>query len=1243
MPIPPLFPAGDRPPADVAVPAPVLAGLGPDAQPEPIPPSPAETGELLVAPPMEQSDDSPTIISRMPPRPVLTDGKNTDLHGQRLAHFELLEPIGVGGMAAVIRARDLQLDRCVALKILPPEMANDPENVLRFQREARAAARLDHEHIARVYFCGEDQSLHFIAFEFVEGENLRTIIDRRGPLPVRDGIHYLLQIATGLVHAAERGVIHRDIKPSNIIISPNGRAKMVDMGLARSLETPASGDLTHSGVTLGTFDYISPEQAMEPREADIRSDIYSLGCTFYHALTGQPPVPEGTAAKKLHHHQSVLPLDPRQLNPAIPDEVAAILGRMMAKDPKDRYQHPEELVQHLMAVAQKLGVGPESSSGVLYIEAPLPGPPRARPVLVAVLAAAALVALIVLLGQRTPEPAPPGAAPDSSKLAVANQSPPKDDGGRKPDDRGPNPAPVTVGPLQPPEPAAKSFTVRGPDSLKGLAAWLAQEAKEYTIYLACDLNLTADEAPAEGGARPVGLVFTNKVVHILPAPELVDHRPKITLSPPTQPVNTDLLAALTVNGGSVEVRGVQFEIDAGGGPQQMAAIRCRGGSTRVIGCDFRQAHPHEKSKLRDVQVDPDPEARSPGKTVVSLSRCLFLGVGYKEEDKTAFARSGQTALAIAGAARVSLADCAFGPHAAEVAVEPPGGASDLLQVRLSRCSALLNDDTAVFQLAGLKGCKLEVEQCLFSRPLPPADAEPVAVVPGQGAVLIRQTGASTDGDLKYEGADNRYHNLAAFWVKQQFERWEPETVSWESFRERVETDKNSQWLKDSPWESPKDLLALLDGEPNNVREAFRVNLRSLALRQQGDGTLGPVGAGSSPWDDLPLYKAKEIPALRKPDAVVGKKQRVVNPAVKEAGNGVYPNLLTAISDAGPDDLTILIKHNGELPVAPIPLEKPNLNLTIRPFEGYHPVLTLGETTEPNAALFRLHNGKLHLEGLRFHLHPKRDEFKSQSVVTLAGDGECTFQECVLTLEPGQGVPQAAVTLADPATVMKMDRGAASQVATLSFEKCFVRGDGDLLAVRASRPLALTVSNTLAALTGSLLTVEAAREDPTPAVSDPAINVTLSQTTAYLRRYLLYLKAGTDLKGLLQVRFDTSTCLFVAADQASALVHLDGPDTKREKWNKLLAWHPDHNAYVNFSQMLDQQPGGGQMAMEPYNSDDWKQFTGEDVTANRVKLLDPVPAEIRLHEVLPERFKLKSDTEPAPDFGARLDKLPLPRP
>src|SRR5262245_50579357 len=359
----------------------------------------------------EPSDDAPTVISKksaleeaVQALPA-TDAVAGSLRGRTLAHFELLEPIGVGGMAAVLRARDKQLDRFVALKILPPDMAKDAENVQRFHQEARAAARLDHENIARVFFCGDDQKLHFIAFEFVEGENLRTILDRRGRLPVREAVRYMLQIAAGLEHAASRGVVHRDIKPSNIIITPAGRAKLVDMGLARNMG-PQTDGLTQSGVTLGTFDYISPEQALEPRDAHTRSDIYSLGCTFYHMLTGQAPVPDGTAAKKLHHHQHVPPVDPRQLNPDIPDDLAAILGRMMAKEAKDRYQRPVQLVQHLMQVAQKVGAGEDVPEGVLFVDAPLPSVPRQRPLLVLAAGLLALGAIVLLLSLFNSDPAP---------------------------------------------------------------------------------------------------------------------------------------------------------------------------------------------------------------------------------------------------------------------------------------------------------------------------------------------------------------------------------------------------------------------------------------------------------------------------------------------------------------------------------------------------------------------------------------------------------------------------------------------------------------------------------------------------------------------------------------------------------------------------------------------------------------------------------------------------------------------
>jgi serine/threonine protein kinase len=393
---------------------------------EPTDDTPTMISKQAPAPPPVAPVSSATLPSGSPPagspppgsptataiKPATSETLMHSLRGRILAHFELIEPIGVGGMAAVLRARDTQLDRYVALKILPPDMAADEESVARFHQEAVSAAKLDHENIARVFFCGEDQKLHFIAFEFVEGDNLRTILERRGKLPVAEAVRYVLQVATGLEHAASRNVVHRDIKPSNIIITPTGRAKLVDMGLARSVG-PQRDQLTQSGVTLGTFDYISPEQALEPREADARSDIYSLGCTFYHMLTGRPPVPEGTAAKKLHHHQHVMPVDPRQLNPAVPDEVALILGKMMAKNARDRYQRPLHLVQHLMQVAQKVGVADDLPEGVLFVDAPLPTEPRKRPLLLVSLGALGLAMLLMVLSLAPPRP--PSVARPASK------------------------------------------------------------------------------------------------------------------------------------------------------------------------------------------------------------------------------------------------------------------------------------------------------------------------------------------------------------------------------------------------------------------------------------------------------------------------------------------------------------------------------------------------------------------------------------------------------------------------------------------------------------------------------------------------------------------------------------------------------------------------------------------------------------------------------------------------------------
>ena len=297
-------------------------------------------------------------------------------------------------------------------------MARDQENVTRFKQEGRAAARLDHENIARAFYCGEDQGLHFIAFEFVDGENLRTRIDRCGTIPPAECVRLMIQVAAGLGHAASRGVVHRDVKPSNLVLTPDGRIKIVDMGLARHTGSHSvNGGVTQSGTTLGTFDYISPEQALDPRRADVRSDIYSLGCEFYHALTGRPPVPEGTAAKKLQAHQHEPVVDPREYNPLVPNALAAILAKMMAKDVARRYQTPADLVVDLSTLARMMdlpadAVPAEAAGTVPWSRLAAFGsePPR-LPIGLAVGIAGIAIAVAVLVGTNRPDPAPSPAWP----------------------------------------------------------------------------------------------------------------------------------------------------------------------------------------------------------------------------------------------------------------------------------------------------------------------------------------------------------------------------------------------------------------------------------------------------------------------------------------------------------------------------------------------------------------------------------------------------------------------------------------------------------------------------------------------------------------------------------------------------------------------------------------------------------------------------------------------------------------
>lgn len=263
--------------------------------------------------------------------------------------YKLLELLGSGGMGSVLLCEHVLMGRLVALKILPIN-PNEPGAVERFYREARAVAALDHPNIVRAYDMDRNDKVHFLVMEYVEGVSLHQLVKKHGPLDIRRAAHYIAQTAAGLEHAHQCGWVHRDIKPGNLLLNRQGTVKILDMGLARFFEERY--DVTRryeENAVIGTADYISPEQATTPHEVDIRSDIYSLGATFYFLLTGRAPFEEGTVAQKLLWHQVRKPPAIRSLRPDVPAEMEAVVEKMMAKSRLERFQTPKEVIGALSA------------------------------------------------------------------------------------------------------------------------------------------------------------------------------------------------------------------------------------------------------------------------------------------------------------------------------------------------------------------------------------------------------------------------------------------------------------------------------------------------------------------------------------------------------------------------------------------------------------------------------------------------------------------------------------------------------------------------------------------------------------------------------------------------------------------------------------------------------------------------------------------------------------------------------
>jgi serine/threonine protein kinase len=262
--------------------------------------------------------------------------------------YRLLEPLGAGNMGAVFKALDTTLDRPVAIKVMAPQHVNNPDAVARFHREAKALAKVSHPGIVQAYDAGEDHGRHFLVMEFVAGVNLSQTLKERGRITPPVAADLVYQAALGMEHAHERGLVHRDLKPGNLLLTPKGQIKILDLGLARFVQDQlGDGQITREGAGLGTPDYMAPEQFGDARHVDHRADIYALGCTLYHLLTGAVPFPGSSLTEKAAAHETAEPLAIETLAPDVPAGLILTVQRMMAKRPGERFQSAAEVAEAL--------------------------------------------------------------------------------------------------------------------------------------------------------------------------------------------------------------------------------------------------------------------------------------------------------------------------------------------------------------------------------------------------------------------------------------------------------------------------------------------------------------------------------------------------------------------------------------------------------------------------------------------------------------------------------------------------------------------------------------------------------------------------------------------------------------------------------------------------------------------------------------------------------------------------------
>lgn len=299
--------------------------------------------------------------------------------GLVFGEYRVLDRIGAGGMGVVLKAEHRRMKRLVAVKVLPSQAIQDDAAVRRFYKEVEAAARLMHPNIVTAHDAGEQDGMHYLVMEFVDGPDLATLLQKSGPLPVAQAVDYTIQSARGLEYAHQRGVVHRDIKPSNLLLNQDGTIKILDMGLARiqeevgALDATQGDRLTHSGQVMGTCDYMAPEQAEDTRKADERSDIYSLGCTLFRLLTGAPMYAAESVVKAIIAHREMEIPNLAMKRPDVSEELIQVFEKMVAKRPEDRQQTMGEVIEELSRILD--AQPPSATQAAPHLEATIDAPP----------------------------------------------------------------------------------------------------------------------------------------------------------------------------------------------------------------------------------------------------------------------------------------------------------------------------------------------------------------------------------------------------------------------------------------------------------------------------------------------------------------------------------------------------------------------------------------------------------------------------------------------------------------------------------------------------------------------------------------------------------------------------------------------------------------------------------------------------------------------------------------------------